>query len=113
MGGISGQGYESGNLQKFAAGEYTGDGQGYQTITGLGFTPKALFIRGQSSNGLFSFNSSPNLISTSAAYGIEGTAAYISQFTSFGTGVFYVYLQNIDTTSLNENGLIYYWAAWG
>lgn len=93
---------------KVASGSYTGNGTS-QSITGLGFQPKIVFIKADTINvsgGIMSIDTMP---SGNGAYLSDNDAMHTSCVSSFDTDGFSV-STNVD---VNQNTTTYRWAAFG
>lgn len=92
---------------RFAQGTYTGDGTNGRAITGLGFAPKMVVIKGDTAT------KGVAAICTTTSGGKQTTNSGTSRIDSLDAGGFTVSYNATDATNVNENGTTYYWYALG
>lgn len=105
--GITSSASQQPGLQ-FAQGTYTGDG-GTKSITGLGFTPKVVIIKGATAT---EGHAVARTTSMSASHGVTSSTA-ATGITSLDSDGFTVTYAGADGSNTNENATVYYWYAFG
>jgi hypothetical protein len=90
---------------KFKSGSYTGEGDASQTVTGLGFSPKLIFIQGVGATKTFIRTSA--MATDSARSFDNGTSSSTGYITSLDADGFTV------GANLNAAATTYHWAAFG
>lgn len=91
----------------FAQGTYTGDG-GTQSITGLGFQPKVVVVKGDTATKGFA-----GIRTATMSGGQQCTNTGAILITSLDADGFTVGFTSAATADANANGVTYYWYAFG